>query len=48
MAQKALIAAVVLAAIAIGLMLPTPAKAPPEFAGGFAEVDRPASDEARP
>ena len=48
MALKALIALVALAAVAIGLMLPTPAKAPPETAGRFAEVDSPALKAARP
>lgn len=44
MALKALLALVLLAAIAIGLLLPTPAKAPPPVAGEFASVDVPSAD----
>jgi hypothetical protein len=44
MAPKALFALIVLAAVAIGLMLPTPAKAPPPVAGQFASVDAPSAD----
>lgn len=48
MALKALLALVVLAAVAVGLMLPTPAKAPAPVAGRFASVDAPSAEAAQP
>lgn len=48
MALKAFIALVVLAAIAIGLSLPTPAKDPPKVAGQSAAVDMASARPAPP
>lgn len=43
MALKALLALVILTAIAVGLLLPTPAKAPEPVAGDFASVEAPSA-----
>ena len=39
MALKAILALVALAAVIVGLSLPTPSKAPPPVAGSFAQAD---------
>jgi hypothetical protein len=48
MALKALIALIALAAVVVGLSLPTPAKAPPPVAGSFASADAPSARPAQP
>lgn len=48
MALKALIALIILAAVVVGLALPTPAKAPPAVAGRFASVDIPTAEPVAP
>lgn len=48
MALKALLALVVLAAVAVGLMLPTPSKDPPPVAGEFASVNAASAEPVAP
>lgn len=48
MALKALLALVALAAVIIGLSLPTPAKDRPSMAAEFASVDAPPAEVVQP